>query len=226
MAPSWEGGGAVRCRGARTDLPPSPQSTRQFDELATVDTAEPRVSTLLAEVLVSPRLLMVCTFLLAPVVSNAGDACKGFKVKEDEFSDATAVLAPIQLLSALRAIGMHMEAKGGEATLTMTIKEGGAVDGVIPVGVVIPFKLEDGTILELTTSRENATKSYVSGQQVMTLMPHTLGLDRATLEKLRDSPVQMVRLPLSSGEYDWSASKKVRKTMTSAAACVLEHLDG
>jgi hypothetical protein len=162
--------------------------------------------------------------LALSVSAQAGDACKGFKVEADAFTGTANVTARIQSLHQFTAVGLALELKAGVAEMHLTAKEGGAIDGQIPAGVEVPFLFEGGEVVNLTTSRANALKSYVVETTIMTNLPFTFGVDATQLHKLSSTPLQTVRIPISSGTWDWSPKGKVQKKLMAAAACLAEYL--
>ncbi|NOY24485.1 MAG: hypothetical protein GXP62_01295 [Oligoflexia bacterium] len=166
--------------------------------------------------------LLTAVLYLSSPVSASDKLCKGIKLKEDRFGGGLTATEVIQALGRLRAIGMHMEAKSGTVTLTVRVKESGALNGGVPAGSEIIFSLDDGTMLTLATARETSVQSYVSGDAVMTAVPYTFVLSPDQLETFSTSELDAARVPvISTGTtFDWSASGKVRKKLLSTAACM------
>lgn len=171
---------------------------------------------------------MISLFLPAALALSvnayAGDACKGFDVEADAFTGTANVTARIQGLGQFTAVGLWMELKAGVMELNLTAKEGGAIDGQIPAGVEVPFLFDGGEVVPFTTSRANALKSYVVETTIMTNVPFTFGLNAELLGKLATTPLQTVRIPISSGTWDWNPKGKVQQKIQAAAACMQEYL--
>lgn len=157
-------------------------------------------------------------------LAQAGDACSSYKVTADDFGGSSNVSAVVQALHQFAAVGVSFQVKSAQAEFDLMVKEGGAVTKTVEAGLEIPFKFEDGTILTLKTNRENTSTPYVAGDSVMTLVPYTLALDVAIVEKLIASPIAAVRLPTAAGPYDWKPNKSVQKGVAKAAACIQQHL--
>lgn len=162
--------------------------------------------------------------LLSSLAVAGSDPCSSYKVTEDQFGGGSNVEATVQLITQFTPVSLIFQVKSGVGELLLTVKEGGAISAGVPAGVEVPFKLEDGTILKLKTVRDTATKPYVSGDSIMTLVPYSLGVSASDVAKFAESPLVAARLPLSSGPYDWSANKGVQKSMTKAATCVRNHV--
>jgi hypothetical protein len=152
----------------------------------------------------------------------AGTVCSGIKVKEDKFGGGKSAVAVVQALSQLRAVGVMLSSKSGTVTLTMTVKEAGALNGGVAAGSQIAFSFADGEVITLSTAQDASFQSYVSGESIMTNVPYSFVLDPAQLEKFANTAVVAARVPVMSQgtTYDWEANSGVQKKLQSAAQCM------
>lgn len=156
--------------------------------------------------------------------AHAGDVCKGVKTKADKFGGGSVSTATLQSPSQLRMLGMSMQSKSGADSLTVIVKEGGAVNGVIAAGSEMMFSFSDGTVLTLATATDAATQSDVQGSAIITYVSYTFDLTEDHLKTMAGANLSAIRVPIvSTGQtYDWDANKSVQKSMLSVSQCFLQ----
>jgi hypothetical protein len=118
------------------------------------------------------------------------------------------------------------EITNGKAILNKEFTYTGALNVNAPAGLEVFFKLENGDVLKLKSTKESAPKMYASAYGVTTGYHFALALSKEDLNKLAASPVTLIRIPKISEEgfYDLNEKhvvvKKNKKPLQKGAACI------
>lgn len=170
--------------------------------------------------------MMLMTTLLMTQSAFADDPCKHVDTEVDAFSGGERSTAIFQRFGQLRGIGLRMATDGDGAVMTLTTKEGGALEGPIRAGSVFLFLLEDGSVVEFNTVADSVVIPYVSSGILVTKILYILPVSTEQLGQLAGSSVTTVRLPLISRavDYDWEVSGKASAKLFAASQCFVGRL--
>ena len=116
---------------------------------------------------------------------------------------------------------VYMENQGDQTKLSVVKGYLGELNVAAPAGSEFTLKLDDGTILKLTTTAVSAPNSYASQGVVYTNYTFETTLDKETVAKLAAHVPTFLRLPdLKSGDRDM-VDKKYFKAMNVGAKYIL-----
>lgn len=180
-------------------------------------------------------VLFAAALLAFSTTAEAGKGpaeCRGYKLKEDAFTGALEMsrdIFPLRSLSAIddKGLGLYylmptLRVAGGAPSATLTTMELGAISTVVPAGVTIFVKHEDGTVQEWTTTADTASAPNTDERgRVVTTFPFSVSLSNEQVAQLASSPVVAMRVPRSNGEFlDWTPAKILQRSMVTTATCM------
>jgi hypothetical protein len=162
--------------------------------------------------------------LLTPSAWAGDNPCRGFKVKQDEFTGTTSIKALAQHATE-KLIGIELSLQNAVAELRLTAKFTGAVDGVMPIGTPVSLKFEDGQVATWATTSEAVLVADADSVNVYTRVPYVIALDDAKLSQLAGQRVSDIRTRTLTGQdRDWKSEKWVYGVLLRAAECVKSHV--
>ncbi len=164
-------------------------------------------------------ILVLCSLASAAAAKPADDVCAGVRSEVDAFGGGTNLSANVQSAGKLNPVGMTLILQSGRIGLDMILKEGGALNGGVVAGTPVLFSFTDGTVLTLTTNRDNPMTADVAGNVILTDIPFTIDLTPEQVHVMATTPLRAIRFPIPR-PFDWQPKESLTPKLQAAALCV------
>lgn len=189
------------------------------------------------------RTLALALALALPVTASAKkEGCDVAKVEEDAFAGTKTLTYTTPSMTWMmwgsetkkgswdgRDIGGAIRdftvTKAGD-TVTLDIdywRQGAHGVPVVDPGVVVPVKLADGSVMELTTSEKRTGSENAEVMGIVTKIPFRFTLTPEQVQRLGEAPITHVRIAAGGLTQDLVVAKKALEGLTQMFACVAGH---
>lgn len=162
--------------------------------------------------------LLPLVFIALPASSaDLGKECKRYKVKTDPITGESELEVKIE---GSWSRDTRLVVEGTRVELRLSVRTGGAYEGEVPVGLILPFLFDGSRKVDFITTRPQQVKAFALDGGVMTRFYFNLGLDASRLGMLATASPTLIRVPLPSGDYDWRFNKQEGKIFNKVASCI------